>query len=65
MWFNFFYVRGEYLQRCKEPIITEARHYYEGWIGQEGTYQDCYSLINKSIKSYTPQEATIKVNNLR
>ena len=33
-WFNYFWVRGQYLRRLVEPIATSRRHYFEDWLGR-------------------------------
>ena len=60
MWFNFFWVRGSYLAKCREPIMTPRRHYYEDWLGTSNKtgISDCYCLYNDKIGHYfTPHEA--------
>jgi hypothetical protein len=50
IWFNFFWVRGQYLSHCKEPQITTRRHLYEDWLGSHGhsSYDDCFSICEQS-----------------
>jgi hypothetical protein len=55
-WYNFYWVRGEYVARLDAPIITEDRYYYESYIGearkQGAGYKDCYNIISNSDKPY-------------
>jgi hypothetical protein len=55
IWFNFFWVRGSYVQSCTEPTITDDRFYYEYWLGEAGnrSLTDAYSLISKNRKRYS------------
>lgn len=39
-WFNFFWVRGSYLQHVAEPMKTSNRYYYESWLSLNGA-DDC------------------------
>jgi hypothetical protein len=34
VWFNFWWARGEYINRLEEPIITEDRYYYDIWLSK-------------------------------
>lgn len=57
IWFNFFYVRGSYLKKCREPIITTKRHYYESYIGNEyleESVNDSFSLFSNKIDKFDP-----------
>ena len=33
MWFNFYLARASYIKKIPQPIRTESRHDYEGWLG--------------------------------
>ncbi len=50
MWFNFFWVRGSYINTCNKPEISGDRFYYEYWLGEAGnrSLHDSYSLISKN-----------------
>lgn len=32
IWFNFWWIRGNYCQSLERPILTERRHYYEDYL---------------------------------
>uniref|UniRef100_A0A6C0DRB2 Uncharacterized protein n=1 Tax=viral metagenome TaxID=1070528 RepID=A0A6C0DRB2_9ZZZZ len=54
-WYNFFWVRGEYITKCNRPKITDDRYYYESYIGEENensTFLDCYNLVENNAKDY-------------
>lgn len=34
VWYNFFWVKPEYLNNLEEPIITTDRYYYEDWLAR-------------------------------
>jgi hypothetical protein len=63
-WFNFYWVRGYHLLKCDNPIISNDRYYYEGYIGDQckNDKDDCYNLI-KNNKYYDPPEIIEAVAN--
>lgn len=59
-WFNFFWVRGDYIKKyCKEPIINDNRYYYETWISSDESNKQgsIYNMYNGNYKRYTSYEA--------
>jgi hypothetical protein len=66
VWYNFFFARGTYLQALPEPVVTDRRHYYEGWLGETGTgnVRNAYSLFSGSSRSYDAPEAIELVSHL-
>lgn len=36
VWYNFMYLRGSYLNKLEEPLLTKRRHYYENWSANWG-----------------------------
>lgn len=56
IWFNFFWVRGDYLLSCQDPIITPDRYYYEKWLetGKDGLM---YNLYEGNYTKYELDEA--------
>jgi len=47
-YYNFFWVRGQYFQRCNSPKITENRYYYETYLAEDcnnNTPAECHSLV--------------------
>lgn len=34
IWYNFWWVRGNYVSKLEKPIKTNRRHYYEDWLGR-------------------------------
>ncbi len=66
MWFNFFWVRGDYLNTCEEPIISDNRYYYESWLGSGCQDKgDIYGTLTGNFKTYTGEEAVEIIQNLR
>lgn len=61
MWFNFYWVRGEYLNKCNKPIVTDDRYYYELWLGTNynGILNErmSYSLYSRNQKEYSQRDA--------
>uniref|UniRef100_A0A6C0HSF4 Uncharacterized protein n=1 Tax=viral metagenome TaxID=1070528 RepID=A0A6C0HSF4_9ZZZZ len=60
VWFNFFWVRGEYLRKnCIEPEISEDRYYYEKWLVLicNPNESELYNMYEKNFKRYTAEEA--------
>jgi FkbM family methyltransferase len=55
LWFNFFWVRSDYLQNSNPPEYTpDNRYYYESYIGREAPLEnkgcgDCYSLVENKV----------------
>lgn len=47
-WFNFFFVKGSYINTCEEPIISEDRFYYEKWLGTGNKNAKTFSLESNS-----------------
>jgi hypothetical protein len=35
IWFNFWFVRGSYVNLVEKPIKTRRRHYYEDWLSRK------------------------------
>ena len=35
IWYNFWYVRGSYVNNLEEPVKTNRRHYYEDYIARK------------------------------
>ena len=61
-WYNFWWARGSYLNRCSEPQISDNRHDFESWLrlydGDATSAIDCYSLASEKLGvSYMPTEA--------
>lgn len=45
VWYNFFLVRGSYLNQLEVPVVTHRRHYYEDYLARWGlTAQTLSSL---------------------
>ena len=55
-WYNFFWIRGNYLKKnCSPPIISDNRYYYESYLAEackNASYEDCYNLANNNDKPY-------------
>lgn len=66
MWFNFYWTRGNYLNTCEEPLISENRYYYESWLGS-GNQEigSIYGTLSGNFKKYTAEEAIEIIENLR
>jgi hypothetical protein len=66
IWFNFWWVRGEYINILEEPIITEDRYYYESWLKNASyTETDSYSIYSNSIKDYSLEDTIINMHKLK
>jgi hypothetical protein len=69
IWFNFFYVRGTYLKKCKDPIITKDRYYYESYLGNDYPFNDkgesycLYSNKNEYFNHITAAEKYYEIIN--
>lgn len=51
-WYNFYWVRGIYINKCENPIITSNRYYYEKWLETGNTKPLTYNLIENNYKKY-------------
>jgi hypothetical protein len=51
VWFNFWFVRGSYVNLVEKPIKTQRRHYYEDWLGR--------TLDSNNIQSHDDIERPI------
>jgi len=61
-WYNFFWVKGNYVAELPSPQISNDRFYYEHYLGN-GTHVDCYNLAERPIKPYyTSEEITQSIN---
>lgn len=56
IWYNFFWIRGDFLKTYKPPIITNDRYYYEEWLGDDNHGKDCYSLLTNGERTFTQKE---------
>jgi len=61
IWYNFWWARGEYINKLEEPVITEDRYYYEVWLSKlkyinSDECNDMYSIINNNNKCYSFEE---------
>ena len=65
IWFNFFWVRGTYLNTCENPIISDNRYYYELW-SESGNNEmgQVYNLYEHNYKKYHLNEAGKILNRL-
>ena len=50
LWFNFWYVRGSYINQVEQPIKTTRRHYYEDYISRK---------VNSESEKYHSEERPI------
>jgi hypothetical protein len=61
-WYNFFWVRGRFLRKCKPPKIdVKDRFEYEKYIGKmcgPTSYKDCYSVMLKEQRGLESNEVT-------
>lgn len=51
VFYNFWYVRGDYVTRLGEPLLHDSRYYYESWLGRVNGQEpfitnDCKSLYH-------------------
>ena len=40
IWYNFWYVRGSYINQVERPIKIDRRHYYEDWLARKVDIND-------------------------
>jgi hypothetical protein len=52
IFFNFFWIKSNYLKDKPAPIISSDRHYYKNYISFTNNFSDCCSLITNSIYSF-------------
>lgn len=52
MWYNFWYVRGSYINNVEKPIKTTRRHYYEDYISRKVNSIDDKYCDNERPLSY-------------
>lgn len=52
IWYNFWYVRGSYINKVEMPIKTNRRHYYEDYISRKVNDNDKYSLNERPLNYY-------------
>lgn len=68
-WYNFFWVRGRFLRKCKPPKIdVQDRFEYEKYIGKmcgSTSYKDCYSVMLKEQRGLESNEVTTIIENDR
>ena len=52
IWFNFWWARGDYINKLEEPIISEDRYYYEVWLNKFKKIEcdNSYSIIYDNNK---------------
>ena len=61
-WFNFFWIRAKCI--TKEPEICENKFYYQSYISN-GSYHDCYSLIDKKVCYFIVDNAMCCLNTIK
>jgi len=53
IWYNFWYVRGSYINKVEHPIKTDRRHYYEDYISRKvNSHNDIYCLNERPFSYY-------------
>lgn len=53
IWYNFWYVRGSYINNVEKPIKTTRRHYYEDYISRKvNCDNDKYCSYERPISYY-------------
>jgi hypothetical protein len=65
-YYNFFWIRGKFLTKCKSPKKTDDRYYYEDYLSKEcnkNNLDECYSLVSNSTQSYDNPEICSIMNN--
>jgi hypothetical protein len=50
IWFNFWFVRGSYVNLVEKPIKTQRRHYYEDWLGRKLDKNDTQTQPHDNIE---------------
>ena len=59
-WFNFFWVKGDYIKNyCKQPEIEKNRYYYESWVSSDESKKEgsLYNMYKGNYERYTSYEA--------
>lgn len=64
MWLNFFWCRGNYLNTCEQPIITDDRYYYERWSGTGEKNSLIYNLYENNYDKYDLKQVGDILNKL-
>lgn len=57
IWYNFWYVRGSYINFVEKPIITNRRHYYEDWLGRKLNNKN--DIITNKERPYSFYQKTL------
>lgn len=63
-WFNFWWVKGSYLQKCTKPILNSDRFYYEKYLRlshPEPHSENIYSLIGQKKGFLTNCDIIMKI----
>ena len=67
-WFNFYWVRGNYLSNCLVPEKTDYRYYYEGYLGHDynGTYpyNQTYDAYEYNLNNSLPHTTYMGMYNI-
>lgn len=52
-WYNFYFIKGEYLLNCEKPEISNDRYVYETYAADKCKVSegDCYSLLDDDVNS--------------
>jgi hypothetical protein len=58
IWYNFWYVRGSYINFVEKPIKTNRRHYYEDWLGR--TVKNKNDIITDNERPFSFYKNTLK-----
>jgi hypothetical protein len=61
-WYNFFWVRGDFLNTREEPRITDDRFYYELWIRSGNINGNTFNIMEENFATYTSDEAVYLSN---
>ena len=67
VWFNFFWVRGEYVRNnCLNPEISASRYYYETWLSlmYNPKKNELYNMKEGNFNRYTPEESLFLIDTL-
>lgn len=56
IWFNFWWARNSYINKCEKPHISTNRYYYEDWLSRYLNEQDhpLADLIESEARSHCP-----------
>lgn len=59
IWYNFWYVRGSYINKVEHPIKTNRRHYYEDYISRKVNSDHAKYCLDDDERPHSYYENTL------